>query len=165
MSKRTRSTVVQGTNVAVETAEMVPDYVPPSTSLNPDAAVYPPPLQSQALQDMHWERLGSEVLLRLARQCVADSDGWFGNTVTDRGKLHQVVHHALCLGGEVGEVQNLVKKVDRGSFALEEVYDDLTEEITDVFIYLMNLVGILDFDLQKAYDSKRAKNAARFDRR
>jgi NTP pyrophosphatase (non-canonical NTP hydrolase) len=101
----------------------------------------------------------SAALYSIALECVEGSAEWFG-----RGDLNtsNLVHHALGLAGEVGEVANIIKKIDRGSTSLPEVYDHLTEEVIDVFVYVMNLVGILDIDITKEYDKKRAVNVQRF---
>lgn len=41
-----------------------------------------------------------------------------------------------ALGGEVGEAQNIIKKVQRGDFTLDEVIRDLMDEVADVQTYL-----------------------------
>ena len=68
----------------------------------------------------------------------------------------------LSLTGEVGEVANIVKKIVRGDFKLDEKRQDIQEELTDVFIYLLKLSYQLDIDLEKAYVEKMKKNGERF---
>ena len=68
----------------------------------------------------------------------------------------------LSLTGEVGEVANIVKKIVRGDFKLDEKRQDIQEELTDVFIYLLKLSYQLDIDLEKAYVEKMKKNRERF---
>jgi NTP pyrophosphatase (non-canonical NTP hydrolase) len=74
------------------------------------------------------------------------------------------MHHTVSLCGEVGEVANWVKKIDRGDVKLEDALTqhELREEIADVFIYLLNLAGLLNVDLYKAYCEKRAINEKRW---
>ena len=68
----------------------------------------------------------------------------------------------VSLTGEVGETANIVKKIVRGDFKLGEKKEELTEEITDVFIYLLKLSYQLNLDLEKAYIDKMKKNRERF---
>lgn len=107
-----------------------------------------------------------DLLKVIAKQCGRDSQDWFPAVSSGEPEAvrRAVIHHALSLAGEVGEVANLVKKMDRGSVDLTNIVfqEDLQEEITDVFIYLMNLVDILGMDLLKAYLAKRDKNVLRF---
>lgn len=96
----------------------------------------------------------------LAQQCVEDSERWFG----DVAAAHSVVHHALALAGEVGEFCNIVKKIDRGSLKYSDAKTrvDLAMELTDVYVYLLNLAGMLDIDLEKSYEIVRGQNETRF---
>ena len=97
-------------------------------------------------------------LADIAIQCIQDSEEWFPNLSQDMGYL------TICLAGETGEFANLIKKGMRGSFSFEDeefVYA-LAMELTDVFIYLMNLVGVMDIDMEKLYQIKREINRGRF---
>lgn len=96
----------------------------------------------------------------LAEQCVKDSEDWFGDT----GVHTSVPHMTLALAGEVGELANIVKKIERGSIRLEDARTryDLAMEMTDVYIYLLNLAGLLHVDLEHAYKVKRRQNIERF---
>jgi NTP pyrophosphatase (non-canonical NTP hydrolase) len=96
----------------------------------------------------------------LAQQCVRDSERWFGDT----NAPHSILHHTVALCGEVGEFANLVKKIDRGSLDPKDAKTrhEMTMELTDVYIYLLNLAGILGVDLEAAYKVKRAENERRF---
>lgn len=102
---------------------------------------------------------GTQVLTDMAAQCNEDSNRWFGDI-----DCNNIVHHTLGISGEVGEFANLVKKVDRGSMQLNEAVTRvrLAEELTDVFIYLLNLSHLLGVDLEKSYVAVRAKNEHRF---
>jgi NTP pyrophosphatase (non-canonical NTP hydrolase) len=97
----------------------------------------------------------------LSLQCVQDSIRWFGDTVTD---TNAIPHHTLALAGEVGELANIVKKIDRGSLngRAPVVRHMMAMELTDVFIYVLNLAGIMGIDLEEAYKIKRAENEQRF---
>lgn len=96
-------------------------------------------------------------LVQLAKQCNEDSARWFP-------EANNLFHHALGLGGEVGEFQNIVKKVDRGSLDIKvpQVRYDLAMELTDVLIYVLNLAGLMHIDLEQTYKMKRAENEKRF---
>lgn len=94
--------------------------------------------------------MNSAVLMDIAGQCLSDSDRWFPHQQKD------VAFLALCMSGEAGEINNKVKKVLRGDKTFEEAHEEIVGEVVDVFIYLMNLVGTLDFDLYAEYMKKRA---------
>ena len=99
------------------------------------------------------------LLNQLAEQCLKDSARWFpGHTNTS------MLHHGAAMAGEVGEVLNLLKKLDRGDLSLNDpaVRHHLREEVADVFIYLLNFAGIIKVDLYKAYCEKRAINEKRW---
>jgi NTP pyrophosphatase (non-canonical NTP hydrolase) len=102
----------------------------------------------------------SMTLNEIIDECLRDSEDWFPEVSTDPAFM------ILALAGEVGEVCNVAKKVVRGSLTADEGDKLIGEEITDVFIYLMNLVGIMredfGFDLIAAYKKKREFNISRF---
>ena len=97
----------------------------------------------------------------LARQCLEDSERWFGDAPK---KVHYSLSFlTLCLSGEVGEAANVIKKVERGSVTfVEEVKEAYTMEIVDAFVYLLNIAGVLGIDLEEKYYEKRAFNEERF---
>lgn len=68
----------------------------------------------------------------------------------------------LALSGEVGETSNLVKKIWRGDYSLDEKCAELQDEIADIFAYLLKLTYQLNFDLETAYLEKSRKNNERF---
>lgn len=70
----------------------------------------------------------------------------------------------VALMGELGETSNIVKKVVRGDFSLEEKKADLAEELADLFIYLVKLSYQLEIDLEAACTEKISKNYDRFKR-
>jgi NTP pyrophosphatase (non-canonical NTP hydrolase) len=94
----------------------------------------------------------------ITKQCGQDSKRWFPKTANDIGFM------TLAMVGEAGEVANVVKKILRGSLDLKDAKtrNQLTMEIADVFVYLMNLCDLLGIDIEKAYNIKRLENEQRF---
>ena len=76
--------------------------------------------------------------------------------------LHQLQFLVLCLTGEVGELANLVKKVVRGDEQYEPTKGRITEELTDVFIYVLKLAYQMNVDLEASYLQKLEINKTRF---
>jgi NTP pyrophosphatase (non-canonical NTP hydrolase) len=99
-------------------------------------------------------------LARLTVEAGRDSDKWFG----DMQIVHSIPHHTLALAGEVGELANLVKKIERGSLQMRDakVRHAMAMELTDVFTYVLNLAYCLGIDLEQAYMIKRGENDKRF---
>jgi NTP pyrophosphatase (non-canonical NTP hydrolase) len=100
------------------------------------------------------------LLGQLSIQCIEDSIRWFGDSA-----LHDNVPYlALAMCGEAGEFANVVKKIQRGSLDPNspETRVRLAEELTDVFVYMLNIAATLDIDLLKMYEIVRAKNEIRF---
>lgn len=90
-------------------------------------------------------------------QIMQDSREWFPDVANDLPFM------LLALSGEVGELCNIVKKVERGTLEhTNEVHLDLAFEATDAFIYLLQVAGILGIDLIKTYEYKRQENLKRF---
>lgn len=52
--------------------------------------------------------------------------------------------------GELGELANIMKKVDRGDFTIEEAKNDIAKEFADVQTYLDIMASKLDIDLGQA---------------
>ena len=82
----------------------------------------------------------------------------------DEENMEMLEFLLLCLIGEIGETANLVKKVIRGDFELIKIKPELSEEIADLFIYILKLSYQLDFDLEKQVLLKMEKNKKRFQR-
>lgn len=95
-----------------------------------------------------------------SQQCVEDSERWFGDTYAHAS----VPHHTLALCGEVGELANIIKKIERGSLSIEDVKvrHHIAMEMADIYVYLLNLAGLMHIDLEKAYDLVRTQNEQRF---
>jgi NTP pyrophosphatase (non-canonical NTP hydrolase) len=89
---------------------------------------------------------------------VRDGYRWF----PEQGQ--SLPHHTLALAGEVGEFANWIKKIERGDVKLEDALTqhELRGELSDIFIYVLQLAGMLKIDLYKAYCEKRAINEKRW---
>jgi NTP pyrophosphatase (non-canonical NTP hydrolase) len=84
------------------------------------------------------------------------------NEKIDDGNIEMLEFLLISMFGEIGETANLVKKSVRGDFPLSFIKDNLSEEITDIFIYLIKICNQLDINLEKSYLEKRKKNIERF---
>ena len=80
----------------------------------------------------------------------------------DKENIEILEYVLLCLVGEFGEATNLVKKVLRGDHSLDDIKPELSEEITDIFIYVLKLAYQLDIDIEKQFLLKIEKNKKRF---
>lgn len=99
------------------------------------------------------------LLVAHAVQCAQDSARWFGIDVVEN-----IPHMTLCLAGEVGELANLVKKIQRGDLDWNDpdVQFKVRMEMTDVYVYLMNLCALTSTNMEAAYEVKRKENLERF---
>lgn len=62
---------------------------------------------------------------------------------------------ALALGGECGELQNVIKKLWRGDLSItNETLTRIEDEIADVRIYLELLAASFGIDVDKACEAK-----------
>lgn len=98
------------------------------------------------------------LLSELVRTCNEDSQRWFPDVAGN------IAFTTLALAGEVGELANIVKKVERGthSWADAKVRHEAIMEMTDVLIYLADLAGTMRVNLAVTYAIKRAENERRF---
>lgn len=76
---------------------------------------------------------------------------------------------ALALGGEAGELQNLVKKIVRRKHHTVGHSEDGMEagvphEMVDVMYYLFRMADLLQIDLEKAFVEKMEINRARYNK-
>lgn len=81
--------------------------------------------------------------------------------ITD-SNLEDLEFLLIALVGELGETSNIVKKIVRGDYSLEEKRDEITEELADMFAYLIKLSYQLNIDLEAAYLDKIRKNQEKF---
>lgn len=95
---------------------------------------------------------------QLSAECLSDSKRWFPNTAAS------LIQHSLGLAGEAGEFIDIIKKIHRGSKDPRNavVKRELAMELTDAFIYILNLAALLGIDLEETYKLKRAENEKRF---
>lgn len=98
-----------------------------------------------------------------------DSQYWFP-TVHERGVDAVIRHYAFGLGGETGEVLDVLKKVDICGFSHScDLHADgkhdlaaLESELADVFTYLLCLAHMVGVDLEDAWQGKRRHNIQRW---
>lgn len=74
-------------------------------------------------------------------------------------KLQYVSQLLVGLMGELGEFANEVKKSHRDSVWKEQ---ELKEELTDTFVFLLKLSLALDMDLKQEFYKKMKRNEDRF---
>src|SRR3972149_8445250 len=83
--------------------------------------------------------------------------GWLWSPDDSETKrLNDLQYATIAILGELGEFSNVVKKILReynhlNTKPTQEMIEKLKEELTDVFIYLIKLSMMLDFDLDKWY--------------
>lgn len=65
--------------------------------------------------------------------------------------------------GELGEAANLIKKLRRGDFSLEECRNEIADELADVLVYLDILCYHLGIDLSDCTISKWNKKSEQVD--
>lgn len=96
------------------------------------------------------------LLGKMARQCVDDSKEWYG----DSACAYSISHHALSMSGEVGDFVNIVKRIERGDLNARDakVRMAMANELTDIFVEVLNIAGLLNIDLEKSYQMVRANN-------
>lgn len=83
-----------------------------------------------------------------------------------RGTTQGLIYAAMALGGEVGELQNLVKKGLRGDYVSIEVWmaahkSGLADELGDVLWYVTALAYELGYSLDEIAEMNLAKLAMR----
>jgi len=111
------------------------------------------------------EILGGKMDLKSLMKIQQEFDkrhGW--GCPIDKNNIQELERLIVCLVGELGEVANIVKKVVRGSLLYDEVKEEIKEEFTDIFIYLMIVCNEMGIDLEMSYLRKLEKNENRFGR-
>ena len=81
----------------------------------------------------------------------------------DESNIYELEHLAVCLTGEIGEFCNMLKKVVRGDFKLDEAKELMSEELADCFIYLLKISNQFDVDIEAEVIKKVNKNKLRFE--
>jgi NTP pyrophosphatase (non-canonical NTP hydrolase) len=105
------------------------------------------------------------LLQQLAEQCGQDSIKYFPDIQSAKGTTYgRLLHDAGACASEAGELLEVVKKIDRGSFEYdnEGTKAALTGEAVDVLIYVLNVFYDLGVDPLTAYFKKRDFNNGRF---
>lgn len=80
-------------------------------------------------------------------------------TATD---IRPLIHNALSLAGEAGEIANIVKKLERGDIPFKHAMRELPGELADVLIYIMKIAYQSRIDLTDAVEQKMLINSRRF---
>lgn len=81
--------------------------------------------------------------------------------ITD-DNIHLLEYLLICLVGEFGETSNIIKKVIRGDKRLNDVKESISEEIVDMFIYIIKMGYQLNIDIEEEYLKKLHRNDMRF---
>ena len=87
-----------------------------------------------------------------------------------REKYQQISRDLIGLFGEIGEMSNIIKKInlhidysnilDNDFIKNKEI--DLKEEMVDILIYFVRLTEALDIDLETEFLNKLAKNETKY---
>ena len=77
-------------------------------------------------------------------------------------KFHTPKNLIMALNGEVGELNSLVQWMDNSQIKTNEVRSRVAEEMSDIFIYLVNLSLQMDIDLIHEVQCKISQNARRY---
>ena len=81
----------------------------------------------------------------------------------DWEQYHNPKNLAMALAVEAGELQEIFQWLTpEESLAIKDDSAHATEEIADVFLYLVRIADVLDVDLEEAVSAKLAKNAAKY---
>ena len=94
---------------------------------------------------------------------------WHFSKERGSDKDMELQYLALALGGEAGELQNLVKKIVRRKLHTEGHSQDgmeaeLPHEMVDILYYLFRMADLMQIDLEKAFDEKMEINKARYNK-
>lgn len=92
------------------------------------------------------------------------SSSYDWSAMIDESNIHILEHILLATFGELGEAANILKKIIRGDRSLEESKQELCEEFTDVFIYMLKLIYQLNIDIEAEYEKKMRLNSERFEK-
>lgn len=107
---------------------------------------------------------GPPDLTEMAHICLSNSKRWFPDP-HERGVEHAILHMALGIAGEAGEVVELVKKAHRFGSAGNIDGDKLGAELADVIAYCLNMAALFDIDMQRAFEDKANLCERRYQRR
>ncbi len=94
-------------------------------------------------------------------QDVLALDDKFGLNHLHEPKISNLGFFALALGGESGELQNIVKKIWRDG-ETPELWERLAEEAVDILIYLLEIINVAKVDFDRAWTEKHRELYGRF---
>ena len=80
-------------------------------------------------------------------------------------KYHTPKNLIQALGIEVAELSEifLFKDFDLETiFSNENLFENISDEIADIFIYLISLINVLEIDLTSSFETKMAKNRKKY---
>lgn len=112
-------------------------------------------------------------LLDLQKKQLAFDKMYFkkflGKPANSQELIDRLEKTVVALVGELGEFANTVKKISRdygtaGEEPSQDRMENLKEEITDCFIYIMIIANILNMDLEEEYSKKLNLNKKRFEK-
>lgn len=102
-------------------------------------------------------------IINMQKEFDSNHKGTFPwNVQITENNLEYLEFLLVAFAGEFGEVSNIVKKIVRGDYSLEEKRAEISEEIADMFAYLIKLSYQLNIDLEATYIEKIRKNQERF---
>ena len=79
-------------------------------------------------------------IIELQKKFDGEHKGRFNWDQSIDGENVQILEYLLIgLMGEVGELANIVKKIDRGDLNFENCQESISEELIDIFIYVLKL--------------------------
>lgn len=101
----------------------------------------------------------------LTARAAIDSQMWFPE-LHSRAKTSRLLHMAMGLGEEAGEVLGVIKKWNRKPKPTLATLDKdaLGAELADTLIYLMHIADLAGIDLSREFWRKREINVGRFGR-
>jgi hypothetical protein len=92
----------------------------------------------------------------IAYEIGKDGEDWFPDLCRNRFFM------AAAAAGEVGELINVLKKVERGDCTIDEVTEQVDNEAVDAIIYLLAILDIDEQDVAALYAKIRENNVRRF---
>lgn len=82
--------------------------------------------------------------------------------ISEKERLIVFSYLVLCTFGELGELASIVKKVQRRNISLTDVRAQVSDEVADVFIYLIKICQHMQIDLEKAFLTKLDFNKVKY---
>ncbi len=93
---------------------------------------------------------------------LADFQKYVSELETERGFSDQtIIDKCLLLGEEVGELFKAVRKTEGLSVDSNSTFTEVSDELTDILIYLCAIANRKGIDLESAFRTKEEKNKKR----